>query len=42
MFFRDIYDKMKADLRLMKEEMQRIETSRTPKVIFVSCVLLCN
>lgn len=29
---RDIYDKMKADLRLMKEEMQRIETSRTPKV----------
>ena len=29
--FRDIYDKMRADLRLMKEESQRIETSRAPK-----------
>ena len=28
---RDIYDKMRADLRLMKEEVQRIETSRAPK-----------
>jgi len=29
---RDIYDKMRADLRLSKEEAQRIETSRAPKV----------
>jgi len=29
---RDIYDKMRADLRLNKEEAQRIETSRAPKV----------
>ena len=29
---RDIYDKMRGDLRLMKEEAQRIDTSRTPKV----------
>lgn len=28
---KDIYDKMRADLRLMKEEAQRIETSRAPK-----------
>ena len=36
---RDIYDKMRADLRLSKEEAQRIETSRAPKVnfAFVSC-----
>lgn len=33
-FFRDIYDKMRADLRLSKEEAQRIETSRAPKVFF--------
>ena len=30
-FFRDIYDKMRSDLRMMKEEAQRIETSRAPK-----------
>ena len=30
--FRDIFDKMRQDLRLWKEETQRIETSRTPKV----------
>ena len=30
--FRDIYDKMRADLRLMKDESQRIDTSRAPKV----------
>ena len=29
---RDTYDKMRADLRLMKEEAQRIETSQAPKV----------
>ena len=29
---RDIYDKMRGDLRLSKEEAQRIETSRAPKV----------
>lgn len=28
---KDIYDKMRADLRLNKEEAQRIETSRAPK-----------
>ena len=28
---KDIYDKMRADLRLMKEEMQRIEMSKAPK-----------
>ena len=28
---KDIYDKMRADLRLSKEEAQRIETSRAPK-----------
>lgn len=28
---RDIYDKMRGDLRLMKEESARIEASRTPK-----------
>lgn len=32
LILRDTYDKMRADLRLMKEEAQRIETSRAPKV----------
>ena len=42
---RDIYDKMRADLRLMKEEAQRIETSRAPKVspvIPVTCHVIID
>ena len=34
--FRDIFDKMRQDLRLWKEETQRIETSRTPKVTTIN------
>lgn len=30
-YFRDIYDKMKAEIRIMKEELSAIERYRTPK-----------
>jgi len=38
---RDIYDKMRADLRLSKEEAQRIETSRAPKVTVTHSFIFC-
>lgn len=31
LYYRDIYDKMKAEIRLMKEELSAIERYRTPK-----------
>lgn len=30
-YYRDIFDKMKAEIRLMKEELSAIERYRTPK-----------
>jgi len=39
---RDIYDKMRADLRLSKEEAQRIETSRAPKVTVTHSCIFCT
>ncbi|ESO00959.1 hypothetical protein HELRODRAFT_157320 [Helobdella robusta] len=38
---KDIYDKMRADLRMNKEEAQRIETSRAPKERSLASLQAC-